>query len=74
MALDRLWLSRRPERNALKKPQVPRQGNVLLSAGRYVLADSSPVDIDFVLELAAELRDLFNAWAQASEFDPLNPS
>jgi Nucleotidyltransferase len=74
MALHKLWLSRKPERNALKKPKDLRQGNVLLSACRYFLADSYPIDTDFVLELPAELRDLFNEWAQASEFDPLNPS
>ena len=74
MALHKLWLSRKPERNAMKKPKDLRQGNVLLSACRYFLADSHPIDIDFVLELPAELRDLFNEWAQTSGFDPLNPN
>ncbi len=74
MALHKLWLSRKPERNALKKPKDMRQGDVLLSACRYFLADSYPIDIDFVLELPAELRDLFNEWAHTNGFDPLNPS
>ena len=44
---------------------------MLLSACRYFLADTYPLDIDFVLELPAELRELFNEWAHASGFDPL---
>ncbi len=74
MALHKLWLARKPERNALKRPKDQRQGDVLLSACRYFLADSYPIDIDFVLELPPELRDLFTQWAQANGFDPLNPS
>ncbi len=73
MALHKLWLSRKPERNALKKPKDLRQGDVLLSACRYFLADSYPLDIDFVLELPPELRDLFTEWAETSGFDPQNP-
>jgi hypothetical protein len=74
MALHKLWLSRKPERNAMKKPKDHRQGNVLLSACRYFLAQSHPIDIDFVLELPAELRDVFSEWAQTNGFDPLNPN
>lgn len=74
MALHKLWLARKPERNALKKPKDLRQGNVLLSGCRYFLADSYPIGIDFVLELPAELRDLFSEWAQTNGFDPLDPS
>jgi hypothetical protein len=73
MALHKLWLATKPERNALKKPKDQRQGEVLLSACRYFLAQAYPLDIDFVLELPAELRDLFSAWAQSSGFDPSNP-
>jgi hypothetical protein len=29
------------------------------------------MNIDFVLKLPAELRDLFSAWADEKEFDPL---
>jgi hypothetical protein len=74
MALHKLWLSKKPERNALKKPKDMRQGDVLLSACRYFLADSYPLDIDFVLALSAELRELFTTWAETNGFDPLNPS
>lgn len=74
MALHKLWLGGKPERNALKKPKDLRQGQVLLSACRYFLADAYPLDLDFVLGLPAELRELFNVWAQANGFDPLNPN
>lgn len=74
MALHKLWLGKKPERNALKRPKDLRQGDVLLSACRYFLADSYPMDIDFVLELPAELRDLFTQWAEKNGFDPLNPN
>ncbi|MFT3666531.1 GSU2403 family nucleotidyltransferase fold protein [Piscinibacter sp.] len=74
MALHKLWLAGKPERNALKKPKDRRQGEVLLSACRYFLADTYPLDIDFVLELPAELRDLFDAWARAGGFDPTRPT
>lgn len=73
MALHKLWLAQKPERNALKRPKDRRQGEVLLSACRYFLADSYPINIDFVLELPPELRDLFTHWAQAHSFDPLRP-
>ena len=44
--------------------------NVLLDACRHFLVDAYPLDIDFVLELPAELRDLFNDWAAKAGFDP----
>ena len=72
MALHKLWLAKKPERNAQKKPKDARQGEVLLDACRYFLADAYPLGIDFVLELPGELRDLFNDWAQRNEFDPMD--
>ena len=74
MAVHKLWLSFKPERNPAKKGKDARQGNVLLDATRYFLRDSYPMDLDFVLELPKELRDLFTAWAEQSGFDPTNPS
>jgi hypothetical protein len=74
MALHKLWLAGKPERNPAKRPKDRRQGEVLLSACRYFLADSYPLDIDFVLELPAELRELFGRWAQAQGHDPLAPA
>ena len=74
MAVHKLWLSLKPERNPAKKGKDARQGNVLLDATRYFLKESYPMDLDFVLELPPELRDLFAAWAQQSGFDPTKPS
>jgi hypothetical protein len=70
MALHKLWLSQKPQRDRNKKPKDERQGNVLLDAARYFLADSHPLDIDFVLSLPDDLRDIFNAWATDRNFDP----
>ena len=70
MAVHKLWLAKKPERNAQKKPKDARQGNVLLDACRYFLTDTYPLDIDFVLALPAELRELFNEWAQACAYEP----
>lgn len=74
MALHKLWLSKKPERNAQKRPKDARQAEVLLAACRYFLPDAYPLDIDFVLDLPPELRDLFNDWAQRCGFDPTNPA
>lgn len=65
---------KKPERNAQKRPKDARQGEVLLDACRYFLADAYPLDIDFVLGLTDELRDLFNDWAQRNKFDPTIPA
>lgn len=74
MAVRKLWLSKKPERNVQKRPKDARQGEVLLDACRYFLADAYPLDIDFVLGLPDELRDLFNDWAQGNKFDPTIPA
>jgi len=73
MALHKLWLSKKPERRESKKPKDRRQGEVLLDACRFFLRDNYPMDIDFVLDLPSELRDVFSAWATGSGYDPLNP-
>jgi hypothetical protein len=73
MALHKLWLSHKPERASAKKPKDRRQGEVLLDACRHFLRETYPIDIDFVLELPSELRDLFNNWASTVGFDPMNP-
>lgn len=72
MALHKLWLAKKPERNAQKRPKDARQGEVLLSACRFFLADAYPLDVDFVLDLPDELRELFNEWAIRNSFIPLN--
>jgi hypothetical protein len=74
MAVHKLWLSQKSERRDSKKPKDRRQGNVLLDACRYFLGDSYPLDIDFVMDLPSELRDVFHAWATERGFDPTNPN
>ena len=73
MALRKLWLASKPERRESKKPKDKRQGEVLLDACRYFLRDQYPIDIDFVLDLPPELRDIFNEWAKSTGYDPMNP-
>jgi hypothetical protein len=73
MAMHKLWLAQKPERNAQKRPKDARQGEVLLSAVRYFLPDAYPLDLDFVTALPEELRDLFHEWAQRNGFDPTHP-
>jgi hypothetical protein len=53
-----------------QRPKDARQGEVLLDACRHFLADDYPLNIDFVLALPSELRDLFNDWAQRNSFVP----
>lgn len=73
MAVHKLWLSAKPERRMSKRPKDKRQGDVLLDACRYFLADQYPLDLDFVLDLPPELRDVFDAWATERSYDPTNP-
>ena len=44
-----------------------------MDATRYFLADSHPLDLDFVFELPTELRDIFSHWAESRSYDPNNP-
>jgi hypothetical protein len=49
----------------------------LLTAGDYArcpILRSAESDIDFVLDLPSELRDVFDAWATERGFDPTNPN
>lgn len=70
MALHKLWLAKKPERNPAKKPKDQRQGEVLLDATRFFLRDSHPLNIDFVLSLPEELQPHFNAWCESRHFVP----
>lgn len=72
MALHKLWLADKPERKASKKDKDRRQGHVLLDAVRYFLASSHPIDLDFVLDLPAELRPVFDNWAAERAFVPVD--
>lgn len=70
MALHKLWLAHKPQRNAAKKPKDQRQGEVLLDAVRHFLHDTHPLNIDFVLAMPEELRPHFNAWCETRHFVP----
>lgn len=70
MALHKLWLAQKPERKASKKEKDARQGAVLLDAVRHFLADTYPLNVDFVVELPSELLDHFNLWAGERNFVP----
>lgn len=70
MALYKLWLADKPERNASKREKDRRQGEVLLDAAHHFLSHSHPVDLAFVLDLPEELRPHFDAWASARAFVP----
>ena len=70
MALHKLWLAEKPQRNPAKKTKDMRQGNVLLDAVRYFLSDIYPLDIDFVFALPPELRPIFNEWCHSRSYIP----
>ncbi len=72
MALHKMWLSEKPERNIAKRAKDQRQGNVLLDAVHYFLADVYRLDVDFLMELPNELRPYFNSWCETRKFIPQN--
>jgi hypothetical protein len=69
MALHKAWLANKPERSATKKDKDRLQGEILLDAVVLFMPDY-PVDIDFVMSLPVELREVFNDWASSRGFDP----
>jgi hypothetical protein len=70
MALHKLWLADKPERNPAKRDKDCRQGNVLLDGVRYFAQASHPLNVDFVFDLPEELRSLFDRWCQEAGFIP----
>jgi hypothetical protein len=72
MALLKLWLSEKPERDPKKKPKDKKQGMRLLNLVADKLASTYPMDIEFVLSLPGELQGHFNTWAAAANYDPGN--
>jgi hypothetical protein len=70
MALHKLWLSEKAERNPAKRPKDRRQGNVLLDATQLFLSDSHPLNVDFVMGLTEELLPHFNLWCESRGFVP----
>ena len=73
MSLHKLWLARKQERDALKRPKDEAQENLLLDAVRERMSVGHPLDTDFVLALPEELRDLFDRWAISRGFVPPKP-
>ncbi len=70
MALHKLWLADKHERRADKKEKDRRQGNVLLAAVRYFMAEAYPINVDFLFELPDELRPIFDKWCAEAGFVP----
>ncbi len=70
MALHKLWLADKPERNPAKRDKDRRQGNVLLAGVRYFAQASHPLNVDFVFDLPIELRSIFDGWCKESGFIP----
>lgn len=70
MGLHKLWLAQKPERNAAKRPKDLRQGQLLMKAVAQRLTIAYPMDLGFVLDLPADLREVFDAWAHDNGFHP----
>jgi hypothetical protein len=70
MALHKMWLARKPERNPNKRDKDARQGEVLLDAVRHFLPHSHPLNVNFVLDLPEDLRPTFDRWAAERHFVP----
>ena len=60
-ALQKLWLSQKPDRNPLKRRKDERQGLAVLDAVHEAMPQY-PLDADFEAELPAELGALYRAW------------
>ena len=68
MALHKLWLSQKPQRNAVKKPKDQAQGLLLLRAVIEAMPNY-PIDGEFVDSLSPELKPFLRAgveWAKAN--------
>ncbi len=70
MALHKMWLSEKPERNPAKRGKDARQGDVLLDAVRHFLSGSHPLNINFLMSLPEELLPHFNKWCASRGFIP----
>jgi hypothetical protein len=70
MALHKLWLADKPERNPAKREKDRRQGDVLLDAVRHFMQASHPINVDFVLDIPEDLRPTFDQWCAARQFIP----
>jgi hypothetical protein len=70
MALHKLWLADKPERNPAKRDKDRRQGDVLMDAVRHFMQASHPINVDFVLDTPEDLRPTFDQWCAARQFIP----
>ncbi len=68
MAVHKLWLSRKPERNPAKKGKDARQGSVLLDAARYFLQDSYPLDVRLRAEPAQRVARALHRMGRGQRF------
>ncbi|HXC54499.1 MAG TPA: GSU2403 family nucleotidyltransferase fold protein [Rhizomicrobium sp.] len=65
-ALHKLWMSRQPKRNPLKRRKDEAQGRALLDAVAKAMPQY-PLDEAFVAELPAELGPHYAAWKAGAE-------
>jgi hypothetical protein len=70
MALHKLWLADKPERNPAKREKDRRQGDVLMDAVRHFMPASHPINVDFVLDVPEDLRPTLDQWCAARQFIP----
>lgn len=70
MALHKLWLADKPERKASKREKDRRQGYVLLDAVRFFMQASHPINVEFALDVPAELRHIFDDWCALTHYVP----
>jgi hypothetical protein len=62
-ALQKLWLSEKPSRSALKKPKDRRQGKALMDACAQGTLPRHPINGGFEASLPEALRPFFEQWA-----------
>lgn len=59
--LQKLWLSNKPARDALKKPKDRRQGTLVLDAVQQYMPHF-PLDAEFIATLPTPLEPLYREW------------
>lgn len=69
-ALQKLWLSQQQKRNRLKAPKDRRQAEALLEASARGHLPRHRLSEDFVAQLPAELRGVWDDWAARHGFQP----
>jgi hypothetical protein len=69
-ALQKLWLSEKPTRSALKRPKDRRQGDGLLDACGQGQLPRHPLSAEFIEKIPDPLRPHWVRWATARGFVP----